>query len=285
MDRAIPVGNRICHARVHKRHEAVRKQRLQEMRPQIDATPPAVCGMKHLKTNWKRDEVLGCKYDQIERDNRHLLQAMKRMATDPKSSSMGSKSAPSLPHMDAATRFPGGPARKTEIARIESENARLLKRLQTIQSEFRLKDLEASHEERKSILRRICQNPLPDMKLKRRVRPTASLEQLSNEDGLNLQGPGAVAQDSVSPSGLRYVLKEHMLIGGTAYFVEMATDGQTLAVSAYNPEVQDTLELLVNEENHRKLLFESDSDYSQIAGRVRIRDDQLVIIAPEALET
>merc|ERR1719506_2478732 len=95
--------------------------------------------------------------------------------------------------------------------------------------------------------------------------------------------PSAVAP-GVSPTGLglRYVLKEHLLIGGATYFVEMATDGQTLAVSAYDNDVQDTLELLVNEEIHGQLLLESRGDYGDIAGRLRISKGRLVIIPLEA---
>merc|ERR1719174_1853080 len=95
--------------------------------------------------------------------------------------------------------------------------------------------------------------------------------------------PSAVAPDFSSPSshGLQYVLKEERIIGGTTFYVEMATDGQTLAVSAYDKEIQDTLELLVNEENHRQLLFESDGDYGEISLRLRIKDDRLVIASAE----
>lgn len=257
------------------------------MKPQIDASAPKVCGMKHLKTNWKRDEVLGNRYDEIERDNRHLLQKMSQIAQEPGSAPSKSKSAPNL-HLSPETRFPGGPARRNEINRIEYENARLLRNLQNMQPEMRMKDSEASYEESRQFLRRRCEYPVVDMKLKRRVRPTASLQPLAREDrGLQAgQDPSAVAQDPGAPSGkgLRYVLQEHLLIGGTAYFVEMATDGQTLAISAYDREVEDTYELLVNEENHRKLLQDNNSDYGEIAVRLRIRDDQLVIVPREAEE-
>lgn len=259
------------------------------MKPQIDASAPKVCGMKHLKTNWKRDEVMGCRYDEIERQNRHLLQAMSRIAQEPGSMPSKSKSAPSL-HLSPENRFPGGPSRRNEINRIEHENARLLRNLQNMKGDLGLKESEKSYDESRKVLRRITEYPLPDMKLKRRVRPSASLQPLARDDtGLQAgSDPSAVAQDSASPSGgskgLRYVLQEHLLIGGTAHFVEMATDGQTLAISAYDREVEDTYELLVNEENHRRLLEDNSGDYGEIAGRLRIRDDQLIIVPREAEE-
>jgi len=240
--------------------------------------------MKHLKTNWKRDEIVGCRYDVIERDNRHLLGKMSHMIQE---HSLGapqhSRSAPNLSTAPGnPAKFPGGPARRNEIARIEFENARMLKRLQGAHPEYKTKEWEAAHDHSRAILRRITEYPLPDMKLKRKVRSSASLMPLAAEDEGGID-PSAVAPDfpSAPNQGLRYVLKEERIIGGINFFVEMATDGHTLAVSAYDKDIQDTLELLVNEENHRQLLFESDGNYVEISSRLRVRDDRLVIVSAE----
>jgi len=249
--------------------------------------------MAHLKTNWKRDEMMGCRYDEIERDNRHLLTAMSRVIQEPGSMPQPQHSR-SEPNLSAAApeKFPGGPARRNEIARIEFENARMLKRLQNMKGEYTNKDAEAAHARSREYLRRICEYPVHLGHGKRRGRgATSSLVQLPGEgmQDMTLQAgtdPSAVAQDFASPAGhgLRYVFKEHLLIGGSTYFVEMATDGATLAVSAYDREIQDTLELLVNEENHRQLLLESGGDYGPIAGRLRIIQGRMVIIPLEALD-
>lgn len=290
MDRgraACPVGNKLCAARVHKRYEDMRAQRLREMKPQIDARPPKVCGMKHLQTNWKRDEMLGVRYDEIERDNRHLLHKMSKVVEEP-GSLPKSRSEPNLSKANSGAAFPGGPARRNEIARIEFENQRMLKRLQNAHAEYRTKDWEAAHDRSRAYLRRICDYPIPDiLKPKRRGQPSASMVPLLSEEPETFQAgmdPSAVAPEFASPmgQGLRYVVKEHLLIAGTTFFVEMATDGRTLAVSAYDREIQDTLELLVNEEHHRQLLLESGGDYGEIAGRLRIKDDRLIIIPLDA---
>merc|ERR1712072_711781 len=52
---------------------------------------------------------------------------------------------------------------------------------------------------------------------------------------------------------LSSVLKEGRKIGDSYYLVEMSTDGRTLTISAYDGDTQQTLELLINEKNHRKL--------------------------------
>jgi len=278
--------SKLCNARVHKRHEDMRLQRLRDMKPQIDAKPPKVCGMPHLKHNFKRDEVLGCRYDEIERDNRHLLNKMTQMVKEKGLCTPNhSRSAPNLSTAHD-NRFPGGPSRRNEIARIEHENSLMLHRLQNARAEYRTKEWEAAHDESKKIMKRLCNYPIV-LGLKRRSRPAASLIPLAAERDPHMQAgldPGAVAPGYGSPTaqGLRYVFKEHLMIGGVTYFVEMATDGQTLAISAYDQDIQDTLETLINEDHHRQLFHESNGDYGRIASRLRIIDGGLAIIPLEA---
>merc|ERR1719401_1200820 len=76
---------------------------------------------------------------------------------------------------------------------------------------------------------------------------------------------------------LSYVLKEGKRIGQAFYLVEMATDGRTLCISAYEGEQEKTLELLVNERNHRKLYRDTNGDYNTIAGLLRVEGNKLVI--------
>jgi len=287
-----PVGSRICAARLHKRYEADRLQRIRNIKPQIDATAPKVCGMKHLKVNFKRDEVLGCRYDQIERDNRHLLYKMSRLPQESAiCSPPHSHSAPSLGGGDA--RFPGGPARRNEIARIESENAKMLKRLQNSQAEYRVKDWEAAHYKSRRIQTYLCKNPLAAAQIeaelkkmggKRRSRPAASLAPLRSEGSVNLQDPSAVAPGFASSAKqpLHYVFREDVSLGGNNCFVEIATDGGVLAISAYDRQVGDTLEVLINEDVHQQLLHESSGDYGKIASRLRTHHDRLIILPLEA---
>jgi len=266
-------------------------QRLREMKPQIDARAPKSSGMAHLKTNFKRDEVLGCRYDEIERDNRHLLAKMSHVTQEHgQGTPSRSHSLPNLSSASRAEKFPGVPARKNEIARIEYENQRMLGRLQNAQAEYRTKDWEAAHDRSRGYLRRICEYPVREDigRMPRKGLPSASLIPINADTDVTLQASmnsGAVASDYYAPpAGLRYVLKEERYIGEQSFFVEMATDGQTLAVSAFDRELQDTLELLVNEDNHRQLFAESDGDYAQIADRLRVSEDRLVIIPLEAYD-
>ena len=73
------------------------------------------------------------------------------------------------------------------------------------------------------------------------------------------------------------VLKEGRKIGDSYYPVEMSTDRRTLTISAYDGDTQQTLELLINEKNHRKLHRECDGDYSQLAARLAVEGDRLLL--------
>ena len=45
----------------------------------------------------------------------------------------------------------------------------------------------------------------------------------------------------------------------------------------YDGDTQQTLELLINEKNHRKLHRECDGDYSQLATRLAVEGDRLLL--------
>lgn len=69
-------------------------------------------------------------------------------------------------------------------------------------------------------------------------------------DELSLASPGGKLEKygkevTGSAGDLKYVLKEGKKIGEAYYLVEMATDGRTLTISAYDGDTQKTLELLV----------------------------------------
>merc|ERR1719262_1161770 len=89
----------------------------------------------------------------------------------------------------------------------------------------------------------------------------------------------AGGEEAALSDEMRYVLKEGKKIGEGYYLVEMATDGRTLTISAYDGDSQKTLELLVNEKNHRKLYRDTNGDYSAIAQRLRVEGDRLILEA------
>merc|ERR1712118_353603 len=103
------------------------------------------------------------------------------------------------------------------------------------------------------------------------------LESYMEEDRKRAVEESNAAKDASAEEELRYVLKEGKKIGEGYYLVEMATDGRTMTISAYDGDTQKTLELLVNEKNHRKLYRETNGDYSAIAARLRVDGDRLIL--------
>merc|ERR1719326_2144485 len=187
--------------------------------------------------------------------------------------------------------------RKGELIRITQENQAILKRIQSAQPIYSHIQWEEGHRRNQSYLRNCCEYPLvlrggatgsgPQGKMGGAGAGMDSygqaqdqLEQYMEEDRKRLQDDSNVGKAMQPVDGeaeLRYVLKEGKKIGESYYLVEMATDGRTLTISAYDGDTQQTLELLVNEKNHRKLYREASGDYSLIAGRLTVEGDRLLL--------
>jgi len=77
----------------------------------------------------------------------------------------------------------------------------------------------------------------------------------------------------------KFVLKEGRKIGKDYWLIEMSTDGPGLHVTAYNGDTQETLELQIDETQHKQLL-EVNGGYGQLADRLSVEGGSLVITAP-----
>jgi len=288
MFRSLPVGNKVCAARVRKRYEDQRAQRLREMKPQIDAAAPQTSSMKHLKHNWKRDEIQAQRHDTIERNDRAMINKMYEFARKPEYSVKHSSSLPAL-------RAPGGPAQQREYDRIMQANALMLKRLRGMEPEIKARKWEEEYGKSQDYVRIGSEYPLC-LHLKKkgpRHSPSrAGLTRLPSDPGATGSLPQGVpvggragshttdeafSEPSVVGAELRYVLREDRPIMGTPFSVEMATDGSALAISIYDVEGDFGLELLLNGENHRALHQECGGCYAALAERLRIEGDQLYV--------
>jgi len=286
MYRSLPVGNKVCAARVRKRYEDQRAQRLKEMKPQIDTRPPETTGMPHLRINYKRDEMLNYKHDIIERDNRTMLTKMHDMAR--KTELPRSTSLPLL-----RNEAPGGPAQQREYDRITQDNYKMLNRLNNMQGQLNVRRFEENWAQSQNYLKLACDYPPILQKKKVRSRRTPSRAGLTRLPAEQVP-PMAYAEDPHAVAGgpddieeaaaaeLRYVLREQRPIGSALFFVEMATDGRSLAVSIYDASNDDGFELLVSEDNHRALLEESGGDYALIADRLQVDGDRLIVVPLQA---
>jgi len=280
MYRAIPVGNKACADRVRQREHEMHKQRIKAMRPQTDTTSPQVMHLDHLRNNLKREQLLEDRYHEIDRENRILLQKMSDIMKHPSIGGDRGKSGPVSLNRDQ---------RKTELMRITQENQSILKRIQRAQPVYNHVAWEDSHRKNFAYLKNTSEYPLVLMKRKNSSR-ASSLTPLGQTASGDFAGSGTrggevdgVARPATSDTGgqlaagERFVLKEGKRIGEHYYLIEMSTDGRTLAISAYDGDNSRTLELLVNEKNHRRLYRDSNGDYNAIMQHLRVDGDQLLL--------
>ena len=66
--RAIPVGNKQCHARYVKKCQENHRRKLAEMKCSIDNKAPK--RLPHLRKNLKKEQLMEERFAEIERDNR-----------------------------------------------------------------------------------------------------------------------------------------------------------------------------------------------------------------------
>jgi len=286
MHRAIPIGNKLCAKREEQRRHEFHRDRVRNMRSLVDTKEPKVCQFDHIRNNLKREQMLEERYTQIDRENMTLLKKMSDIMKHPTFSVPKEPKGPVSLNRDF---------RKKDLIRITQENQHILKRIQSAQPIYNHVEWEESHRKNASYLRNCCEYPVTLNASKMGYDGSglvplggsggeafsdaqANLEQYMEQDRqMAAESSAAKEKDSAAEEELRYVLKEGKKIGEGYYLVEMATDGRTMTISAYDGDTQKTLELLVNEKNHRKLYRETNGDYSAIASRLRVDGDRLIL--------
>lgn len=266
MYRNIPVSSKACAERVRKRNYQKHKDRMDAIRPQIDNAPPRVMYLDHLRVNLKREQLEEDRYQKIDRENNLLLQKMSDIMKHPSHSAPRAQSGPPSLNRDA---------RKMDLMRITQQNQKILQRIQRAQPVYNHVEWEHAHHRNNALVRNACEYPPPLMKRK--------LSPLGATSGSASSGKFGIEDDLALPDGggggrgrdpeLKCVLKNGRTIGQHYYLLEMATDGRMLAVSAYDGDEKTTLELLVNEKNHRRLFNSCNGDYSLIANKLRVEED------------
>jgi len=250
--------------RIQKRNHDMHRERVKKIQSQIDTTVPAVCHLDHLRNNLKREQLLEERYYTIDRENKILLQKMSDIMR------------PQTERSDRARSAPCGPpslnrdSRKTELMRITQENQAILKRIQQAQPVYNHVLWEDSYKRSGRYLKNSSEYPVV-LSARAPLRRPYGVSKDAKVDDPSSRGSRPVG----SLDELRYVLKEGKKIGNVYYLVEMATDGRTLVISAYDGESRQTKDLVVSEKNHRRLLRDANGDYNLIAEQLYVDGDQL----------
>ncbi|CAD7933861.1 unnamed protein product [Amoebophrya sp. A120] len=268
MYRQKPVGSRLCEKRNEERRQFLHKEKLRTMQPHIDTSEPFCLRLDHIRNNLKREQLLEERYGEIDRENRILLQKMSDIMRN-------STFAAQKPGVGATRQHVSmnRDARKKELLRITQENQLILKRIQRAQPMYNHIKWEESYKQNQTYLRNCCEYPL----VLRKSMGGVGMETLQQPASVG-EGTGKLEKYGEKSADLKYVLKEGKKIGESYYLVEMATDGRTLTISAYDGDTQKTLELLVNEKNHRRLYRECNGDYSLLANRLHVERDRLILV-------
>lgn len=279
MDRAIPVGNKLCARYEDMRRQQLHRERIMNMKSTIDTTQPKVLALGHLVTNMKREQLLEERYSEIDRENRILLNKMSEIMAKPGvSTPRGASGTPRTPR--DASRGPvslNRDFRKKELLRITKENQNILKRIQQAQPVYNHVESEGSYRKHQAYVRNCAEYPVvlgTPRKTPRSMGASSELVQLAPEMS------EMEAEESLDTYRRKPVLKEEQMIGNRYYQVEMASDGVQLYISAHDPSTQASMELILKEKAHRKLYREVKGDYSQLAKRLAVADggQRLVIL-------
>jgi len=306
MYRALPVGNRLCEKRNEQRRQELHREKIRTMRASVDTGEPKCLHLEHVRNNLKREQILEERYGEIDRENRILLQKMSDIMRNNNTQSSSSSSSSSGNPNGGGGGGLNRDKRRRELVRITSENQAILKRIQGAQPMYSHVHWEESNRQNTEYLRNCCEYPLV-LRRGSSQKPGGSSTRGGGSSGVGLGGgnndssegnklagyiggsgggTGTGAGGNGGSSGanaggdLKYLLKEGKKIGEAYYLVEMATDGRTLTISAYDGDTQKTLELLVSEKNHRKLYREANGDYGVLASRLRVLGERLQLADP-----
>jgi len=246
------------------------------VKPSTDMTAPSTMKMDHFRTNLKKERLLEERYMEIDRENRVLLKKMSEAMRKPNPYTTVPKESRPV----SLNRT----GRKMELIRITKDNARLLKSIQSVEPVYNHKKWEEHYAKSAHHLKNCCAYPVITRMSRNESAPSVLMHMPPDQSDMMSTG---MSQGAASPTGggednRNFVLKEGLRIGETYYLLEMATDGRTLNVSAYDGETKTSLELIVKEKVHRALYRECNGDYAQIASKLRVQGNRLVLDTPLA---
>jgi len=256
---------RSAQEKVWKKDHEGHRSRIKQVKPATDMTVPDTMQMDHFRTNLKKERLLEERYMEIDRENGVLMKKMSEAMKKPNPYLAMMKKAPSNASLNRS-------GRKAELQRITKENQRMLNAIANVQPVYSTRKWEENYKKSEYLLKNVCDYPVITRVVKSQSSPSIMLSLGHEQDSTHGAAAGAGKQGDEN-----VVLKEGVNIGDTYYLLEMSTDGRALSISAFDGETGTSLELLVKEKNHRELYREANGDYSQIAGKLKVQGDRLLL--------
>mmetsp|Transcript_41563 Transcript_41563/g.73042 ORF Transcript_41563/g.73042 Transcript_41563/m.73042 type:complete len:479 (-) Transcript_41563:63-1499(-) len=194
MDRGIPVGNKICARREAQRRHELHCVRVKNMRSLTDTSEPVVLQMDHIRNNLKKEQMLEERYSEIDRENRILLKKMSDIMKQSTPRTMEKTPGPQSLNRDF---------RKKELLRITKENQSILKRIQQAQPIYNHVEWECHHHKQQSYLRNCAEYPLV-------LKKTPRKESTPTSELLPLPGEAAPHQESRQEAIGNFTARTHV---------------------------------------------------------------------------
>ncbi|CAD8113745.1 unnamed protein product [Paramecium sonneborni] len=233
MNRNIPIGNKICATKEIFQNQVILNTHLLTMRPQINTSAPKQYDF--LKNKKIKEAIKSQKQQEIDRENQNLISKLTNIMQYQSNNSIST-----LP-LKKSTTVSLGPKkslnkeyRKKELIKIIVENQQLLKRIQDQKSQYNVKDWNEERRWVEKQISNICEYPYKDFK------PTKTLVQYWTNSRISesqLQKRDNFNNKKLDP-------------------LEIKT--QQTKSRARQDNNTDSRQILINQENQQRSLFESD---------------------------
>jgi hypothetical protein len=226
------------------------------------------------------------RYEEIDRHNRILLQKMAGIMRKPPAYEDRPKSRGTL----------NKPLRIKELHRITKENQGILERIQRVAPTYNHVEWDEAARRQEKYLQHACEYPLilrggtPRDGTPRGERGPSPRGRTPRSSEGQRKRPVAKEESPEQPESAPYaeepqsVYKGGIVLLDQPWLVEIRKEGLQLLIAAYKSADEDqdevTLELVVDEKEHRRVFRECGGDYEQIAGRLDIRNNELCLRAP-----
>ncbi|CAD8200299.1 unnamed protein product [Paramecium octaurelia] len=234
MNRNIPIGNKICATKEIFQNQVILNTHLLTMRPQINTSAPKQYDF--LKNKKIKEAIKSQKQQEIDRENQNLISKLTTIMQSQTNNSISTLAIKKSATMSIAQKKSlNKDYRKKELIKIVMENQQLLKRIQDQKSQYNVKDWNQERKWVEKYISNICEYPYKDFK------PTKTLVQYWTNSRISesqLQKRDNLNNKKLDPLDLK--------------------SQQTKQRARQDNNNTDSRQLLTNQENQQRSLFESD---------------------------
>ncbi|CAK91932.1 unnamed protein product (macronuclear) [Paramecium tetraurelia] len=234
MNRNIPIGNKICATKEIFQNQVILNTHLLTMRPQINTSAPKQYDF--LKNKKIKDAIKSQKQQEIDRENQNLISKLTTIMQQQTNNSISTLAIKKSATMSIAQKKSlNKDYRKKELIKIVMENQQLLKRIQDQKSQYNVKDWNQERKWVEKYISNISEYPYKDFK------PTKTLVQYWTNSRISesqLQKRDNLNNKKLDPLEIK--------------------SQQNKQRARQDNNNTDSRQLLTNQENQQRSLFESD---------------------------